>query len=72
MNAGIAVIPITMLFLYLRTDAGIINSALILALLTTAIALISLWSLNETFYKDLNYNEKEEGVTGGDERPSAV
>lgn len=53
-----AVIPITMLFLYLRTDWGIINSALILAVLTTAIALISLWSLNETFHKDLNYNEE--------------
>ena len=52
-----AVIPITMLFLYLRNDVGIINSALILALLTTAIALTSLWSLNETFHKDLNYNE---------------
>lgn len=52
-----AVIPITMLFLYLREDVGIINSAVILALLTTAIALISLWTLNETFHKDLNYNE---------------
>jgi hypothetical protein len=52
-----AVIPITTLFLYLRTDWGIINSALFLALLTTAIALLSLWTLNETFHKDLNYNE---------------
>ena len=52
-----AVIPITMLFLYLKADLGIINSALILALLTTAVALISLWSLDETFHKDLNYNE---------------
>ncbi|HEY9489907.1 MAG TPA: MFS transporter [Chryseosolibacter sp.] len=53
-----AVIPITMLFLYLKADLGIINSALILALLTTAVALISLWSLDETFHKDLNYNEE--------------
>lgn len=52
-----AVIPITTLFLYLRTDWGIINSALFLALLTTAIALVSLWTLNETFHKDMNYNE---------------
>lgn len=52
-----AVIPITMLFLYLREDVGIINSAIILALLTTAIALLSLWTLDETFHKDLNYNE---------------
>jgi MFS family permease len=52
-----AVIPITTLFLYLKTDMGIINSALILALITTAVAVISLWSLDETFHKDLNYNE---------------
>jgi len=53
-----AVIPITMLFVYLgRTDLGIINSAIILAVLTTAVALISLWSLNETFHKDMNFNE---------------
>ena len=39
------------------TDLGIIKSALVLALLTTVIALVSLWSLNETFHKDLNYNE---------------
>ena len=52
-----AVIPITMLFLFLRDDAGIINSALILAVLTTTIALLSLWTLRETFHTDLNYNE---------------
>lgn len=52
-----AVIPITTLFLYLKTDWGVINSALALGVLTTAIALLSLWSLNETFHKDLNYNE---------------
>ena len=52
-----AVIPITTLFLFLRTDWGIINSALALGILTTLIALLSLWSLNETFHKDLNYNE---------------
>jgi MFS family permease len=52
-----AVIPITTLFLFLRTDWGIINSALALGILTTVIALLSLWSLNETFHKDLNYNE---------------
>ncbi len=56
-----AVIPITMLFLFLRSDIGlgIIYSAVILAVLTTAMALWALWSLNETFHKDLNYNEPE-------------
>jgi hypothetical protein len=52
-----AVIPITTLFLFLKSDWGIINSALALGLLTTVIALFALWSLNETFHKDLNYNE---------------
>ncbi|HEX8039807.1 MAG TPA: MFS transporter [Chryseosolibacter sp.] len=53
-----AVIPITTLFLFLRADLGIVYSALALALLTIAIALVSLWSLDETFHKDLNYNEQ--------------
>jgi MFS family permease len=52
-----AVIPITTLFLYLKTDFGIINSALTLALITVGVAIISLWTLDETFHKDLNYNE---------------
>ncbi len=56
-----AVIPITTLFLFLRSDVGmgIIYSAVILAVFTTAVALWALWSLNETFHKDLNYNEPE-------------
>jgi MFS family permease len=52
-----AVIPITMLFLYLRTNVGVINSAVILAVVTTLIALLSLWTLRETFHEDLNFNE---------------
>lgn len=57
-----AVIPITMLFLFLRNDIGmgILYSALVLAVLTTGVALWSLWSLDETFHKDLNYNEPAE------------
>lgn len=56
-----AVIPIATLFLFLRTDIGmgIIYSGVILAIMTTAVALWSLWSLDETFHKDLNYNEPE-------------
>lgn len=54
-----AVIPITMLFLFLSRDMnlGVLYGALILAALTTVVALASLASLNETFHKDLNYNE---------------
>lgn len=52
-----AVIPITTLFLFLRADFGIINSALTIAGLTTLIAILSLWTLQETFHKDLNYTE---------------
>lgn len=53
-----AIIPITMLFLALRNGIGILNSALVIAFLTTGVALLSLWKLNETFHKDLDYNEE--------------
>ncbi len=54
-----AIIPLTTLFLYLRGSMGIINSALTVGLLTTAAALIALYSLNETFHKDMNYVEED-------------
>jgi len=53
-----AIIPITMLFLMLRDSIGILNSALIIAFLTTGVALLALWKLTETFDKDLDYNEE--------------
>lgn len=53
-----AVIPITTLFLLLKSGMGVINSALIVGAITTVLALLALWTLPETFHKDLNYNEE--------------
>lgn len=54
-----AIIPITALFVRLKIHYGIIYSALIIAIFTIAIALIALWFLDETFHKDLNYEETD-------------
>ncbi len=54
-----AIIPITTLFLFLRPSLGIINSALVVGVLTTVVAIAALWTLNETFHKDLNYLEED-------------
>lgn len=52
-----AVIPITILFLFFRSGMGIVYSALIVGLLTAALAIWALRSLPETFHKDLDYLE---------------
>jgi len=54
-----AIIPLTALFIRLKIHYGIIYSALIIAVFTIAIALIALWFLDETFHKDLNYEEMD-------------
>ncbi|WP_369427765.1 MFS transporter [Membranihabitans maritimus] len=54
-----AVIPITTLFLFLRSGMGIINSAILVGAITVAIALWALYSLQETFHKDMNYIEED-------------
>ena len=53
---GTAII-LTSVFVYLRPSLGIINSALVIGTTTVAIALVSLYFLEETFTKDLNYEE---------------
>lgn len=53
---GTAII-LTSVFVFLRPSLGIINSALVIGTTTVAIALISLYFLEETFTKDLNYEE---------------
>lgn len=55
-----ATIPLASLFVYLKPTFGVINAGLILGVATAAIALISLFFLEETFKKDLNYLEGEE------------
>lgn len=52
-----AVIPITTLFLLMRSGVGIIYSALIVGAVTTILALWALRTLPETFHKDLDYYE---------------
>lgn len=54
-----SVIPLTMLFQMAKNYVGIIYGALVVGLLTFAIALVALIYLEETFKKDINYVEKE-------------
>lgn len=51
------VIPLTFLFLMIKKGVGTIHSALIVGVFTYAIAIIALVYLEETFKKDINYNE---------------
>ena len=53
-----AVVPATLAFQYLTPVTGIVLSALIVGLLTLAIAFFSITRLEETYGKDLNYVEK--------------
>ncbi|HEY6978213.1 MAG TPA: MFS transporter [Chitinophagaceae bacterium] len=52
-----SVIPLTMLFAVLKNHTGTIYSALIVAVLTYAVAVLALIYLEETFKKDVNYVE---------------
>jgi len=51
-------VPITMLFQYFRQPLGLEKGALAVGALCLAIALFSLWRLQETFHKDLDYFEE--------------
>src|SRR5258706_2240028 len=53
------VVPITLSFKYLRSGMGILNGALVVGLITIAIALIALRAIDETYGRDLNFLEKE-------------
>ncbi len=54
-----AVVPITLSFQYLGNidSIGIVYSALIVGIIITILALVSIFSLEESFSKDLDYNE---------------
>ena len=54
-----SVIPITMLFAFLKKYTGTISSALIVGLITYVIAILALVYLEETFKKDVNYVEEK-------------
>jgi len=51
-------VPITMLFQWLRQPLGLEWGALAVGALCLVIALFSLWRLEETFHKDLDYFEE--------------
>jgi MFS family permease len=51
------VVPITLGFQYLRGHFGIIYGALIIGIITTIIAFISLKLIDETYGRDLNFEE---------------
>jgi len=52
-----SVVPITLLFSFLRDSMGMIYAALLVGVVTIIIAAISLYHLEETFGKDLNFVE---------------
>ncbi len=52
-----SVIPITLSFELLRSSIGMIYAALIVGIISVAIAFFSLYHLNETYGKDLNFIE---------------
>ena len=52
------VIPLTSLFVAMKNYLGTIYSALLVGLLTYALAMVALYYLEETFKKDLNYLEE--------------
>ncbi|MEP6950857.1 MAG: MFS transporter [Ginsengibacter sp.] len=51
------VIPLTFLFIMMKNKVGIIYGALIVGLITYALAIFALIYLEETFKKDINYSE---------------
>jgi len=54
-----AVIPLTTIFLYLKSPLGIVYSAIVVGVFAMVIALLALYFLDETFTKDLDYLEKD-------------
>ena len=52
------VIPLTALFILMKSYAGIIYGALIVGLIAYALAIVALFYLEETFKKDMNYTEE--------------
>ncbi|MCD0490016.1 MFS transporter [Pedobacter sp. MC2016-14] len=53
-----SLILVTLLFTWLTGIVGIVNSALIIAVVVVALAYIALYNLDETYGRDLNFIEK--------------
>ncbi len=54
-----ATIPLAALFIQFKPAMGVINSALILGVATSVIALIALYFMEETFTKDMDFIEED-------------
>lgn len=52
-----ATIPLASAFVYLKPSLGVINGALVIGIVVVAISLVALYYLEETFTKDMNYEE---------------
>ena len=52
------VIPLSLLFGFTKSYTGTIYGALIVGIITYALAILALIYLEETFKKDINYNEE--------------
>ena len=54
-----ATIPLAALFVQFKPDFGVIQSGLMIGVATSAVALIALYFLEETFTKDMNFVEEK-------------
>ena len=52
-----AIIPLTYFFLFMKNQVGVMYGALIVGVVTYTLAIIALFYLEETFKKDIDYNE---------------
>jgi hypothetical protein len=52
------VVPITLLFQYFRQYLGLQGGALAIGAICVTAGFLSLWALEETFHKDLDYYEE--------------
>ena len=53
-----SVVPITLVFSYLRVSMGMIHAALVVGIVSALIAFFAAYKLEETYGKDLNYLEQ--------------
>lgn len=54
-----ATIPLAALFVQFKPSIGVIQSGLLIGVTTSAVALLALYFIEETFTKDMNFVEKE-------------
>jgi predicted MFS family arabinose efflux permease len=52
-----AVVPMVLSYKAMETGIGSVHSALVVGAIAIGLAFLALWSLNESFSKDLNYHE---------------